>query len=169
MAPYQVNTLNRKFQFHKTQFNSQTLSKEKKALIRSIEVKRTKKAYSEFEPGRKSEPDFRGELGAEDLGGAVENAELERCVVADFDSEFALSLQFDLPYSGAGHLLLLGFGIRRSSLGFQLKRVGKGLCSFFYFPGRVREVYGFYLLMCIQSKTMVYLQSFKNEKLMSFT
>lgn len=58
-----------------------------------------KQVYSKFEPGWEGEPDFGGELGAEDLGGAIEKTKLERCVVADFDSEFALSLQFHLPYS----------------------------------------------------------------------
>ena len=57
-----------------------------------------KEAYAEFESGREGEPDFRWELGAENLGGAVEEAETERRGVADFDSQFALFVQFELPH-----------------------------------------------------------------------
>ena len=57
-----------------------------------------KEAYAEFESGREGEPDFRWELGAEYLGGAVEEAETERRGVTDFDSQFALFVQFELPH-----------------------------------------------------------------------
>ncbi len=55
-----------------------------------------KEAYGEFESGREGLPDFWGEFGAEDLGGAVKETETERRVVTDLDSQLALSVQFDL-------------------------------------------------------------------------
>lgn len=86
-------------------------------------MKKKEECYSKLEPGWEGEPDFRGELGAKDLGCAIEQPKLERRVVAHFDSKFALSFQFHLLCSTSlRHLLLLAslswysvFGVHQSS------------------------------------------------------
>lgn len=86
-------------------------------------MKKKEECYSKLEPGWEGEPDFRGELGAKDLGCAIEQPKLERRVVAHFDSKFALSFQFHLLCSTSlRHLLLLAslswysvFGVPQSN------------------------------------------------------
>lgn len=57
---------------------------------------REKRSYSKFELGGEIEPDFRGKLGTKNLSSAVKESKTKRCIVTDFNSQFAFFFQFNL-------------------------------------------------------------------------
>lgn len=81
--------------------------------------------HGELVARREREPDFRRHLGAEDLGGAGDEPDAERRLVADLDPQLALLLQLHLLYRRRGARRRGRASVRHVGRGGRLRRLLK--------------------------------------------